>query len=246
MTEQQKDSILLRIKKLLAMTTERGATPEEAATAAAKAQQLLMEHNLSMAAVEEAGGEKGENVGKHTYDMTDGKDQSLHWRRSLLNVVVRYNFCKLITNVDGLDRRTAIIGKKSNVEVAIYIYEHVQREIHKMAKAYQKLQSFNKSMFYTSFCLGAVNTILERLKNQEEQMTKANPKANALVVVNTQQLSTVTKQYFPILGKGRAMPSVKRADGYELGKREAKNISLNKGLTSTANPTGAIKQIGGK
>lgn len=246
MTDQQKESILLKIKKLMNMTVERGATPEEAANAAAKAQTLLMEYNLTMAEVSSHSDEKGEKVDKNIYDMTDGKDQSLHWRRSLLNVVTRYNFCKLITNIDGLDRRTAIIGKKSNVEVAIYIYEHVQREIHKMAKAYQRLQTANKSMFYTSFCLGAVNTITQRLKANEETMTAANPKANALVVVNTQQLSTVTKQYFPILGKGRAMPSVKRADGYELGQREAKNIALNKGLTSTASPEGARRQIGGR
>lgn len=134
------DTILLRIKKLMAMTEARGATPEEAATAAAKAQALLFEHNLTMAQVDATSTEKGEDIGKTIYDMTEGKDSSMGWRKLLLHMVTRYNFCKMCSMIDGLDRRTAIIGKKSNVEVAVFIYEHTQREIHKMAKAYQNFK----------------------------------------------------------------------------------------------------------
>ena len=239
------DSILIRIQKLLNMTEARGATPEEAATAAAKAQALLFEHNLTMAQVESVQGKPiGEDIDKHIYDMVHGKDQSMAWRKVLLHIVTRYNFCRCIASVDGLDRRTAIIGKKSNVDVAIYIYENTQRQIHDMAKEYQRLQTQNKSMFYTSFCAGACTTIKDRLKALQEQQMAANPQSNALVVVSHQQLSAVVQKHFPRLSQGKGV-KVNRADGFELGKREGHRVSLNKGLTSTSSPTGAIRQIGG-
>lgn len=238
------DTILLRIQKLLAMTEARGATPEEAATAAAKAQALLFEHNLTMAQVESAKGpEAGESIDKHIYDMMEGKDSSMQWRKVLLHIVTKYNFCKMISNLDGLHRRTAIVGKKSNVEVAIFIYEHLQREIHTMAKAYQKLQTQNKSIFYTSFCAGAIVTMKERLKAQQETQMAANAQSNALVVVAGQQVARVFEQHFPHVAKGRGV-TPRRADGFELGKREAHGISLNRGLTSSAK--GAVRQIGGR
>lgn len=237
------DTILIRIKKLMAMTEARGATPEEAATAAAKAQALLFEHNLTMAQVDATSTEKHEEIDKHIYEMMEGKDGSMHWRKLLLHVVTKYNFCKMVGQIDGLDRRTAIVGKKSNVDVCIYIYEHTQREIHKMAKAYQKLQTQNKSMFYTSFCAGAVTTIGERLKAQQATSTASHAKGNELMVVAGQQLAKVFHQHFPNISQGKKI-SVKRADGFELGKQEGRNISLNRGVGTS--PAGAIRQIGGR
>lgn len=48
----KKESIISRIKKLLNLTEDRGATTAEAATAAAKVQALLFEHNLDMSQCE--------------------------------------------------------------------------------------------------------------------------------------------------------------------------------------------------
>ncbi|MGY8976296.1 MAG: DUF2786 domain-containing protein, partial [Alphaproteobacteria bacterium] len=52
MTEE-KESILNRIQKLLKMSTENGASENEAMLAADKAQKLLQEHNLSIADIKD-------------------------------------------------------------------------------------------------------------------------------------------------------------------------------------------------
>ena len=123
MTDQMKETILSRIKKLLALTESRGATPEEAATAAAKAQALLFEHNLTMSAVEShEGAEKGETIGKHLYDTAHIEKQYRGWRATLLNVVARYNFCYVVGRIGGVRTQYAIIGKQSNVEIVIFIF----------------------------------------------------------------------------------------------------------------------------
>jgi hypothetical protein len=52
-----RDDLIKRVKKLLAMTTARGATEEEAMIAAAKAARLMDENNINLAEASEAGTE---------------------------------------------------------------------------------------------------------------------------------------------------------------------------------------------
>ena len=49
----EKESVLNRIQKLLKMSTENGASENEAMQAADKAQKLLQEHNLSIADIKD-------------------------------------------------------------------------------------------------------------------------------------------------------------------------------------------------
>lgn len=228
------DTILSRIKKLIALTVERGATPDEAAQATAKAQALLFEHNLSMAQVEaHAIDDKGESYDKTLYQMTEGKEGSLGWRKALLNLVARYNFCKAIASINGDLRHIAIIGKISNVAVVLYLYEHVQREIHHLAKVYQCLQIENRSQHYTSFCMGAISTIHERLKAQRACDEAASNASTALVVQTDAHLNQAVTKYFPHLIKSRGIRT-QRADGFAAGRKAGRSIPLNRGVTTSA------------
>jgi len=50
---EEKESILKRIQKLLKMSEDNGASENEAMLAAKKAQELLSEHNLSRADIQD-------------------------------------------------------------------------------------------------------------------------------------------------------------------------------------------------
>src|SRR3954454_9262567 len=81
------DRIVDRVKKLLALSSSQN--PHEAALAAAKAQELLFKHNLSLALVEaELPG------GRHSRYVNDRFDSGgwMDWRRRLLAAVARNNF----------------------------------------------------------------------------------------------------------------------------------------------------------
>ena len=53
MPEEEKDSILKKIQKLLKMSEDNGASENEAMMAASKVQELLKEHNLSLSDVKD-------------------------------------------------------------------------------------------------------------------------------------------------------------------------------------------------
>jgi hypothetical protein len=81
------DRLLERVRKLLALTEARGATPEEAANAAAKVQAILFEHNLTLAQVERDSGNAKPKAG---YDKTDfvlnATKFSVSWHRQHLSL----------------------------------------------------------------------------------------------------------------------------------------------------------------
>ena len=224
------ETILMRIKKLLNLTEARGATPEEAANAAAKAQALLFEHNLSMAAVEGVNLDKAESYDKTDYEMKEGKGQ-YEWRKSLLAVIARENFCKVI-QFAGVQNHVDIIGKRSNVEVVCYIYESVQREIERLARIAKRQQAVEACKYYSSFCRGAIFTIAERLRAQRRTNEQATSSSTALVVQTDADLKRAVSQWFPSLRPVRSAP-VRRSDGYAAGKHAGHSISLNRGVGHT-------------
>jgi hypothetical protein len=232
-TIMTQETILSRIKKLMNMTVERGATVEEAATAQAKAQALLFEHNLSMASVDAHSLDKtGEQYAKTAYELREGKDQSMDWRRTLLYIIAKANFCTAITHPDT-PRLMSMIGKPSNIEIVTYLYEHVQREVHKLAKAAQRLQTSQKSTYYTAFCRGACATIKERLREQSTKSAAAGAACTALVVQSQADLDKAITRWFPYLVAGRRKTGGRSADGFAYGKAAGAGIGLNRGVGSS-------------
>jgi hypothetical protein len=229
------ETILSRIKKLMNLTVERGATVEEAATAQVKAQALLFEHNLSMASVNAHNLDKkeAEAYARAAYELKEGKDQSMDWRRTLLYIIAKANFCTAISHPDT-PRLMSMIGRPSNVEIVQYLYEHVQREVHKLAKAAQRLQTSQKSTYYTAFCRGACATIRERLQKQEEDQAKSTAACTALVVQSQADLDKAVAKWFPYLAHGRRKTGGRSADGFAAGKSAAKGIGLNRGVGSSS------------
>lgn len=238
MTAEKKESIVSRIKKLLALTEERGATKEEAASAAAKVQALLFEHNLEMS--ECTASQIVEDIDR--YDNALGVPAGSPYNqpyRTLYSQICRYNFCKLINIGDG---KVAIIGKKSNVEVCRYLYEYLSATLTGLAnKAWKEYLSGFENSFYVkgnirtfkaSFVVGAAIEIGARLKAQQEQNQNASSACTALVVVSSQQLAIRVKQIFPRLVSGRGS-KVRDGSGYAAGQAAGRTVSLSRGVTSS-------------
>lgn len=80
------EKIIEKIKKLLAMTEENGASENEAMIAALKAQKLMAEHNLTIADIDTD--EKGQTIIEEACDAGKGDK----WKYKLANVIAA-NFC---------------------------------------------------------------------------------------------------------------------------------------------------------
>ena len=188
------NNILAKIKKLQALAAN-NSNVAEAAAAAAKAQALMFEHNITMAEVDTAVAPEAYEKIEHTLD---ANRNTIGWKASLLYVIARYNFCRAVGH--GGTTRMSLVGKRSNVDGVLYLYAICEREIERLATAETKAQLADKAMFKRSFCRGAVATIGERLKAQRQaNETQANTaQTTALVLRNVElEVATQLKKFFP-------------------------------------------------
>lgn len=266
MTETQINGILDKVKKLLTLATNAGATPDEAASAAAMAQSLLFKHNLSMEDVDtqSAAEKQATAIGLDSFEL--GKDATLFmvgWHRALFHNLARHNFCQAVTytgsntGVGGKinhSRRMGIVGEQQNIEVVKWLYTHVSEQVERMAReSQQKAHPYRKcrcerrdgcpiqlpgprGVWIRTFCLGAVQTINERLAEQRQADEKTvTGTGMAMVLVSKEGLvKAAMDNFFPKLNKGNAAPP-KGADAYGAGRKAGKNVNFNKALGAESN-----------
>lgn len=233
------DSILAKIKKLQALTTDRGATPEEAATAAAKAQALLFERNLSQCDVDTKEQAGPDPYGKVETTLEGANRNTVTWRRTLLYTIAKHNFCTAITLPN--QTKMIVIGKRSNVETVLYLNHILVREIERLAIEAGKTVLSARSAYMVSFCRGAVATIHSRLQAQQRESeqaatstTNARGTSNAVAIrTMSQELDKAVTHFYPGgLRTSSRRTRVGSMDGYRSGQQAGAGISMHRGVGS--------------
>jgi Protein of unknown function (DUF2786) len=216
--------ILMKVKKLLALSTS--SNPNEAAVAAAKAQALLMQYNLTLHEVELAGSSTPA-YGKASVDTG-----SRVWRRQLLTAVAKSNFCESVYFSNR--KQSVVIGQAHNQEVVIALYHSLVAQLEPMAvAAYRDNGSYqNAQSWMDSFYMGAVETIWRRLEAQKRAMATDSQACRALVVVKDQELQEALHRFYPRLRPG-TRKQVQGTDGYFSGREAGKRVTLNKALSTS-------------
>ena len=153
---RSREKVLDLLVHLKAMADEsQSHSPEEAAIAAARMQELMFRHKISMAEVD--GVEDDEPV--VMVDMI-GQDRSVvSWKVDLLGSIARSSFCrivyttatrerrfkKVVRNADGISEvrryvkpaqpgRIELFGKQGDIDTVKYMYEYLCREVVRLAK----------------------------------------------------------------------------------------------------------------
>jgi len=191
------------INKLLTLSRDGGATEAEAALAAEKAQALMMEHNLSMANVEAAGGQSGDD-GKRVQDGISHR-QVYKWQRSLMTSIADLNFCFCKEKYEvgrGFHRifdGYQLIGRAANVATTRVMFDYLLQTIERLARADIQDPTQYFTRYAHSFKEGCSDRIVDRLRKRrdedverQEQVRReqevrnqhpASASSNALVVV---------------------------------------------------------------
>lgn len=186
--------VAILVNKLLALAKDSGATEAEASLAAEKAQALMTEHNLSMANIEAAGGQSGDD-GKRIKDGVVNRSP-YKWQRTLMSALAELNFCycreeykyhRHTKSFDGYQ----LIGRAANVASVRVMFEYLLSTIDRLAKAEILFPDQYFTRYAHSFKEGCADRIIDRLKERRaEEVTAAernlHPEAatsNALVVV---------------------------------------------------------------
>lgn len=243
MSKEQKE-ILEKIKKLLRLSdVKRGATPAEAATAAAKAQALLLEHNLVMDDIGDLESHLKEEKVEHTKVDLEATYQTSRWHAALMHRISKPLFCRAIylPAKAGKAGKISLFGKPSNVEVVKYFYSYLHQTIDQMALEYRegwkkKMEEAGKkyipdesSRVRIDFCLGAVATVGDRLDDQYKEKTEATSTSTALVLVSDKALVDALNAAYPKraqLKTDRMVDGSARSEGRKAGAK----IPLNLGV----------------
>lgn len=233
MNEETKETILTKITKLLSLASSDNVN--EAENAAAKAQELLLKYNLTESDLNSFNDATKEVVvqvrteGKTKYNRTA-------WYSILANTVADANLCRLLTSGSAL----IWIGKKTNIEVAQYIFENLVRDLQLICE--KEWAIFNIQQIYTrpynkvhgktwknSFYHGANQSIRERLRKSLVELKEANSEITALVINNDVELDEYMDAKYPHL---RHIDYNLRRDrsGYDSGKAAGRSVQFRSGI----------------
>ena len=232
-----KENIMHRIKKLLNLANvKQNDSPQEAAQAASKAQELLFTYNLEMVDIEGINLQVPEGYEK-TESILNSNKLTNSWKSGLFFGVAKNNFCKAVGHPG--ERKISLIGKPSNIQIVVYLYEYLEREIERLATNYVKYILTKKASSHRNFCYGAMEIIRIRLAWQKEQNEKASEKSTALVVVKDKELSKEVKKHFPNLQRRSNSIRIVNRTAYLSGRTAGQGIAINQGVCSPSR-----KQIG--
>lgn len=219
------NGILDRIKKLQSLA---GNNPSEAeaSAAAAKVQELLREHNLSLADVGNHGDEPAEAYEKTEYAIPSANKLTMTWKSIFLHGLARHNFCSTVRH--GGTTRVSIIGKPSNVAAVCLLHGTLVAQIERLALTASREVFQHKTVYQREFCFGAAVRILERLREEKAAAERSSERCTALMVVTGRDLAKAVASHFPHLRSSAPHRIGGRTNGYGDGQRAGSGIGLSR------------------
>ena len=193
MHDTKTQSVIEKIRKLLAMANDK-ANEHEASIAAAKAQELLEAYNLDMAIIGQ--GKPGTFAPRQDKKTAGGL---YSWQRHLWNAVANLNFCSYWYHrglAAGSQYEHQILGSHVNVVSTEVMADYLQQTIERLARNWVAENRPGKSIFIKeaiAYREGIARRIEERLWQQRREhlaeqaaKQKAERERNAANGINTE------------------------------------------------------------
>lgn len=177
--------VYARIQKLLALAdSARNSSEAEAASAAAKVQDLLQEYGLTLAQVEAEGGSTDQGGGRGT--VTTDRRALYRWQRDLMAALAENNFClHRVREVEALDgkkmrrsRRHQLVGRRLNVDVTLDTYDYLSVAVRRAAVS-GGFDHATRESDHHLFLDGAVTRLTERLAERRLQRERESAEREA-------------------------------------------------------------------
>lgn len=237
-TEQEK--VLSRVRKMLKLATNEGATEGERDNAMRMARSTLAKYNLDMAQVE-------------TDDQRLAEKRILHdvqfygrpWARNVSKSAAMICFCEylFLTAKRPRDTRHVFVGKTSNAitaaELAVYLVQSVSRE----ARSHQGHYALGNDAF-RSFAWGASIAIASRarsiLQGRDEKIQTPSPNdGKALMILQENESQENVNFIQSVVPRVRQETKIAGRptndfDAYRAGHRYGESVSLDRQLASQA------------
>lgn len=166
MEDAVNDKVINRLKKMLALANNAGATEGERDAALQQSYSLLAKYNLTMAQVEDhnATPEEQRLAEKATFPVYP-------WARQIAGQVADLFFCRYYFMRLGVGKQAThvFIGKESNAATAQYMAEYVVRSVMREAA---KLYGSAIAPDARNFAVGVVSKLYDRIKQIKANFNK--------------------------------------------------------------------------
>ena len=230
----EKESVLNRIQKLLKMSTENGASENEAMLAADKAQKLLQEHNLSIADIKD-------DSQAEPIDSEDTEVDRDLWKGYIRNATAKLYFCTTYTTMklDTHYKRVKVItfvGRKSNRMVATEMCKYFINTIDRLAaEEFREVPGSRASInkMAHAFKQGAASKLSSRLNDRyneivPEYIPQGNPDGLPVLYKNEQMAITKWLEQKGInLRSASSRMSIRDRVAYSRGSEKGDGIGIN-------------------
>lgn len=162
------DSLINRVKKLLALA-DNNPNIHEASAAAAKAQELIARHNIQQAFLKAETGDTGQN--EIFTEMVHKSGRVASWLVILANAISDANGCSCYyTPGTGIK----VVGEADDIALVQVIFCWLEGEVTRLCKLSCSQRGMSKSagrVFANNFKLGAVAALKERLAEIHQRLT---------------------------------------------------------------------------
>jgi len=225
----ERDKIIERARKLLALA-DRNSSENEAAAAASKAQSLLAEHDLTIECVEDI----DPGAADITEEEVDRSARMPSWRRSLLHGVARANSCSTLYCRHWNSTGLKIVGSRADVAIARAAYGFLCEVIERLTRRHA--QGRGRS-YASSFRLGCAQRLAERVRARAREHRQTVERAGRvtstgrdLVVCKERAL----KEHMAGYGNVTHRPRAGSMTGYHRGRDAAESVNLSEQLGNGA------------
>lgn len=236
------DRIIERIKKMLALANDKGATEGERDNALRAAHATLAKYNLDLAAVEahvsaksKAPGASNEPRDAHTANFF-GRP----WARAAIIAVAKLCFCKYIyvSASKAKDTTHYFVGRHSNSVTAALLAEFVVESINREGRSRQRREG-RLNPWFISFAWGAAIAVTARVEEilragDPAHMANGSPGTSLILsdLYDTEERANalVVSQRWPTLRKGTSGKGIHDRDGYSNGQAYGSSINLDRRL----------------
>lgn len=230
---EDREAILAKIKKVLALTTSDSV--EESANAADKAQALLLKYRISMEEVEGFSLDKNEKVIETKLPGKAGYNK-IAWYNNLAHWVAKANLCRMITSGAG----QLWIGKPTDIEVAQYLFSVIANDLERLCNIAWAIESAKQASlpkYYrvhgktwkNNFYHGAVQTIRDRMNANLRQLEASDDSYMALIVHNDADINEYLKDNHPFLRTNVSYINMNRS-AFETGKAAGQMVQFRQGV----------------
>jgi hypothetical protein len=230
-----------KIRALMAKANDPSVTEQEAASYAAKVQELLVKNGLAMSDVR-----KDDETQRGDIGATKQKDL---WkspaRKNLLRAVCRFYMCEAVSPARYTNQWT-IIGRPHNVVVAVEMTEYLIKTTVRLSNAYGRANIGSNIIDFRRGCMDRLaERLYEMLRSQRQQTPEYKSDGNpgnlpALFLSEHQLVKRVMEQAIPGLVYKKQKPLKQGSDAVR-GREAANGISLQ---TQVAGRSGGRLAIG--